>query len=186
MKNKLIIAVVAAVVVFGAGYGFVRYTAKHTNNSPEKETMSKGAMEEKENMKMEKTEDKMMPKDGEAMIKGDEAMREGKMMEQKFGVYKDFSPSALAEATKNGGKAVLFFWAAWCPYCKEANADFTANAGQIPAGVTVLKVDYDAEKDLKTKYGITYQHTFVQVDANGSLITKWSGGGVKELVSNIK
>ncbi len=30
--------------------------------------------------------------------------------------------------------------------------------------------------DLKKKYGVTYQHTLVQVDAAGNTIKKWSGG----------
>ncbi len=184
MKNKLIIVIIAAVVVLGAGYVLIRQASNRKTASQQgpKEMMSAegeetftGTMPQgsiNDNKMMEKTEDKMM--------------QEGAMMEQKPGAYKDYSSSVLAEATKNGGKAVLFFWASWCPYCKEANADFTANTGQIPAGVTVLKTNYDTEKELKTKYGITYQHTFVQVDANGNQITKWNGGGVKELVANIK
>ena len=36
------------------------------------------------------------------------------------------------------------------------------------------------------KYGITYQHTFVQIDAEGKEITKWNGGKIDELLTNIK
>jgi len=39
----------------------------------------------------------------------------------------------------------------------------------------LLKVDYDKSTDLKRKYGVTYQHTFVQVDKGGHLLKKWSG-----------
>lgn len=151
------------------------------------------------NKTMEDKKDAMVPIDsGEGMTKNETMMPEEKTagqdkmmdsapaMEKTAGAYKDYSPGALAEAAKDGGKTVLFFWAAWCPYCKTANEDFTANAAQIPTGVTVLKVNYDTEKELKTKYGVTYQHTFVQVDASGSQITKWNGGGVKELAANVK
>jgi hypothetical protein len=36
-------------------------------------------------------------------------------------------------------------------------------------------VDYDNSDELKKKYGVTYQHTLVQVDKDGNLIKKWSG-----------
>lgn len=55
---------------------------------------------------------------------------------------------------------------------------------QIPAGVVVFKTDYDSSTDLKKKYAITYQHTFVLVDPNGNEIKKWNGGGVAEIIKN--
>jgi thioredoxin 1 len=56
----------------------------------------------------------------------------------------------------------------------------------LPADVVVFKTDYDTEKELKKKYGITYQHTFVLVDNEGNSIKKWNGGGVKELIEELK
>ena len=87
------------------------------------------------------------------------------------GSYTDYAPSKLANAEK--GKVVLFFNASWCPTCKEANKNFDASTP--PEGLTLLKVDYDNSKDLKKKYGVTYQHTYVQVDKDGNLVKKWSG-----------
>jgi thioredoxin 1 len=104
---------------------------------------------------------------------------------QTKGAYVEYSPAALATATQNG-KAVLFFHAKWCPFCKSANAAFSSRESEIPSGVTVLKTDYDTEKDLKTKYGVTYQHTFVQVDAQGNMVTKWNGGDIDSLKANLK
>jgi hypothetical protein len=37
-----------------------------------------------------------------------------------------------------------------------------------------LKVDYDTYTDLKEKYSITMQHTYVEVDVNWKEIKKWS------------
>jgi|SRR3989344_724575 len=102
------------------------------------------------------------------------------------GVYIDYSADALATAQAEGKKPVLFFWAAWCPFCKAANEEFNANSSRIPSNVVLLKTNYDTETQLKTRYGITYQHTFVQVDANGNQVTKWSGGGIDELISNVQ
>lgn len=89
-------------------------------------------------------------------------------------------------------RRVLFFYASWCPTCIPADADFTKNVSMLPSDVTLIRVNYndpdtDAdEKALAAKYAITYQHTYVQIDADGNEITKWNGGSVKELLAKIK
>lgn len=108
----------------------------------------------------------MAPKDG-SMMKDDSMMKSA----QK-GSYESYGPEKLAYA-KAGGHVVLFFHAPWCPTCRAANESLTANA--IPQGLLVLKTDYDSSTELKKKYGVTSQHTFVQVDANGTMIKKWLG-----------
>ncbi len=86
--------------------------------------------------------------------------------------------------TKNK-KRVFFFHAFWCPTCKVANEEFMSSQDRIPEDAVLLKTDYDTEQELKSKYGITYQHTFVLVDTDGNEIRKWNGGGIEELVNNI-
>jgi peroxiredoxin len=95
------------------------------------------------------------------------------MMES--GSYESYAPEKLARA--NEGDVVLFFRADWCPTCRAADADIRANLSDIPAGLTILDVDYDTATALKQKYIVTYQHTFVLVDAAGNQLAKWSGGG---------
>ncbi len=102
------------------------------------------------------------------------------------GAYADYSQEAVTAAHKNGRKVVLFFYADWCPFCVEADKQFKAKLDQIPQGVTVLKTNYDTESALKKKYIITYQHTFVQIDANGNLVSKWAGGDVENLKKYLK
>lgn len=89
--------------------------------------------------------------------------------------FVDYSAAALVAAQQRG-RAVLYFHANWCPVCKVLEPDLRANIGTFPADVTILKVDYDQETSLKQQYGVTYQHTFVQVDANGAERKQWSGG----------
>ncbi len=98
--------------------------------------------------------------------------------------YVDYSLEAYQKLSEV--KRVLFFHANWCPTCRAAEKDFLANESAIPDGVVVLKLDYDKETELKKKYGITYQHTFVQVDANGEILSSWSGGSVSELSKHVK
>lgn len=100
--------------------------------------------------------------------------------------------SKAAYDTAVGKRRVLYFYATWCPSCKQANEDFTVNPNKIPKDVIVIRTNYNdpdadqEEKDLAKKYGITYQHTFVQVDVQGKELTKWNGGQTDELITNIK
>ncbi len=81
---------------------------------------------------------------------------------------------------------MLFFYASWCPYCRSAENDINKNLSQIPDGVYILKTNYDSEIALRQKYGVTYQHTFVQVDSSGNLIKKWSGSEtLSDILANI-
>jgi thiol-disulfide isomerase/thioredoxin len=70
---------------------------------------------------------------------------------------------------------VLFFNAEWCSTCKKARDNIEASLASIPSGLTIVVVDFDTANDLRQKYGVTVQHTFVQVDADGNELAKWSG-----------
>ncbi|MBM3261200.1 thioredoxin family protein [Candidatus Kaiserbacteria bacterium] len=101
------------------------------------------------------------------------------------GSYEAFAPEKIAMAAK--GKVILFFHASWCPSCRGLNSDIEKNVNGIPSGVTILKTNYDKETELKKKYGVTSQHTLVQVDKDGNLIKKWSGGSrLENLLAQIQ
>lgn len=209
MQYKLIVGIailLGAVTITGAGCATTNQTKNPADQSVDMmkkedamtEAQKNEAMMEQEKMESEQAmmeKQKMADAEKAAMMDKEKTMTpEEKMMADKesmmekntAGEYKNYSASAFAEATKNGGKAVLFFWASWCPDCKASNANFLANMDKIPHNVTVFKTNYDTEKALKTKYGVTYQHTFIQVDAAGNQISRWNGGGVAELLSNVK
>ncbi len=84
------------------------------------------------------------------------------------GTYTAYTAKALASAS---GRKVLFFHASWCPQCRQIETDITAQG--VPAGMTILKVNYDTETDLKQKYSVTLQTTIVEVDDNGDQIKKF-------------
>lgn len=176
MSKNILVLLGLAVIIVG-GYFLMSSHASKNMKMEEKAMMEKKAMEEK--AMMEKTEtaevaDPSMKKDGEMMKKDDAMMAkpvETSMMQK--GSYELYDASKLVRAEK--GDVVLFFRASWCPFCKATDADIKANRDSISDGLTILEVDYDNSTDLKQKYGLTYQHTFVQVDSKGGLITKWSG-----------
>lgn len=102
-----------------------------------------------------------------------------------IGSYETYSAEKIAIAET--GDVVLLFHASWCPSCRGLNSDIETNRSAIPAGVTILKIDYDKETELKKKYDVTTQHTLVQVDKDGNLIKKWSGGSkLENLLSQIQ
>lgn len=79
------------------------------------------------------------------------------------GVYREYSDAAVADAE---GRVLLFFHASWCPQCRAIEDDILTQG--VPAGVTILHVDYDSHQDLRQRYGVTLQTTFVEVDAAGA------------------
>ena len=93
------------------------------------------------------------------------------------GVYTPYHDGVIG----NGETSVLFFHATWCPTCKHANSALLQwyGAGAVP--LTVYKVDYDTQTALKSRYGITTQHTFVKIDGKGEVISRLQGPSDAEL-----
>lgn len=178
LSQTLLVGGVAAVVVIG-----LVVWALTAGPKPAENTMMQ------DNDSMMKDDDKMMQTDDSMME--DKSMTDDKMMEsdtmmQKSGSYKDYSTATVESEQAAGNKVVLFFHATWCPFCKAANIAFLEHASEIPAGVTVLKTDYDSNIELRQKYGVTYQHTFVQIDSDENMITKWNGGDVDNVKKYVK
>ncbi|VEJ57674.1 thioredoxin family protein [Arachnia propionica] len=83
-------------------------------------------------------------------------------------------------------KVVLFFNAKWCPACRAINEALTSDPGKIPAKTTVVSVDYDQHTDLRQRYGVTTQHTFVQIDTNGEKTRQWVSTSVDALPKELQ
>lgn len=101
------------------------------------------------------------------------------------GSYEAYTPEKLAFAET--GNVVLFFSASWCPSCRALDKDIKGNLSNIPIDLRILEIDYDNSQELKQKYGVTTQHTLVQVDKDGNMISKWSGSPtLSSLISQVK
>lgn len=87
-------------------------------------------------------------------------------------------PGAYADSD-----VVLFFNASWCPTCQEAVKNFTD--ASFPEGLVIVSVDYDDNTGLRQQYGVTTQHTYVQVAPDGSEITKFTGSTTPEQVAGL-
>ncbi len=88
-------------------------------------------------------------------------------------VLVDYSTEKLAKEQKN----VLFFNARWCPHCKQSVKAFVKDADKVPSNIVIFDIDPDSAKniDLVKKYNVVAYPTFVQVDDQGTMITKWTG-----------
>lgn len=79
------------------------------------------------------------------------------------GSFVDYRDGILQQSS---GQRVLFFHAPWCPQCRSIEKGIKEDG--VPDGFTVIKVDYDSNQELRKKYGVTIQTTFVKVDAQGN------------------
>lgn len=150
-----------------------------TTNTSEANTTTVEEVMEKDDAMIEEDAMEKDPAIGSVEVSKDDNMES---LSSAPGQYVDYEAGAVsAAATK--GDAVLFFHAPWCPTCKTLNDDLEASRDDIPEGLSIFKTDYDTSTELKKKYGVTYQHTLVQVDSEGNMITKWSGGNTLESIT---
>lgn len=104
----------------------------------------------------------------DTMLEENQTMDSEEMLSDKQWVYTDYSPEILKNASWN---IVLFFHADWCPTCMAIEKDILSK--EVPSSLTILKVDYDTATDLKKKYSILTQSSFVQVDNEWNMIKRW-------------
>ena len=163
MKPAIIIGVIIIILIIGIGVIQKAPQASKTQVAPSSDTTSNS----------QPTQNESLPNN---------------LSDQKH--YVEYNPSQLN--TYANTRRVLFFYAKWCSTCRPADANFMENKSRIPEDVTLIRVNYNdddtdqSEKDLAKKYGVTYQHTFVQIDSSGNEITRWVGGDIEELLSSLK
>lgn len=176
-KPVVIIAIIVAVLAVGGG------VLAYTNNQNNKKEAERMAMEKKS------TEAAMMEKDkmakDEAMMKKDGEAMEGDAM-TKHGSYVSLADYDKDPAKYADSKKVYFFHASWCPICQGIDKEINADMSKIPVGVTLIKTDFDSSTDLRQKYGVTTQYTFVQVDGSGNETAQWSATSLDKAIAGIK
>ncbi len=119
-------------------------------------------------------------------------------------VAEDLDGQEFRAADLAGAPAVLWFWAPWCTVCARSAAEVREVAAANPdvrfVGVAGLASDRDAMQDfvrrgdvgglthladldgsLYARFGISQQHSFVLVAADGSTTTEVAYGGQVDL-----
>ncbi len=112
--------------------------------------------------------EKVVEKTETAQKAVEQVIKETPVVAASSGTYKAYNGSVP-------GNSVLFFHAKWCPSCVAADKNFSSE-WDLSIKNDIVKVDYDTNSALRTKYGVTSQHTFVLVDGSGNLIKKMVGG----------
>ncbi len=74
---------------------------------------------------------------------------------------KPYSAAALADAQKADKPVALHFHADWCPTCRAQNKALQTLKTEKGLDITVLVVNYDTERDLKRRFKVNAQSTFV-------------------------
>jgi thiol-disulfide isomerase/thioredoxin len=95
-----------------------------------------------------------------------------------------FTSLEEARTLAAAGPTVLFFNADWCPLCRTDMRQIDERLTEL-GNITVVVVDYDRNAKLRKKYGVTYQHTYVQINDDGQKLALWNGGGVDGILSNV-
>ncbi len=177
-KTPLIWVLIATAVLLGGAAYFTRGSQSDTVMKQEESTMEKGDTEREEG-------EAMMDEKNDAMMETGEAMTvyKGKKIAGDKAVLLEFNKADYDAAIASDKLVVLYFYANWCPVCKEetANAFYPAFNELTTDEVIGFLVNYkdsdtdNNEKALAAQYGIPYQHTKVFVK-NGKQILKAPDG----------
>ncbi|MBP9667309.1 thioredoxin family protein [Candidatus Saccharibacteria bacterium] len=167
-KKQIVLGIVAFLVVSGA---VVAYALDQSNNA------NKNAA-----MKTQKN-DSVVKKEAAT---SDDVAKGSDMSMVMLGVYIDYADYTANKAKYDNTRVVYFFHAPWCPTCKSIDTAVAADTSKIPSGVAIVKTDYDSATELRQKYGVTQQYTFVQVDKDGNEVKQWSATNYDDLVAGIQ
>ncbi len=95
--------------------------------------------------------------------------------------YIEYNANTVSQTS---GSKIIFFHASWCPTCTAL--DKNIKAGSVPEDLTIFKANYDTETELRKKYGVTIQHTLVQIDDQGNELNQWLGSlTIEQLVREL-
>lgn len=180
MNKKLIfsISTVALIVVVGSGYMY--------NNSQNKKEASALATEKLAMEKKSQPEPTAKVDNVDKMVKPDEVMVKDVAEMTKVSPYVTLADYSKDTEAYKDSKKVYFFHASWCSICQGIDKEITTDPSLIPTGTTFIKTDFDTNTELRQKYGVTTQYTFVQVDNSGNEINQWSAINLNKAVAGIQ
>lgn len=199
-KNTMAAGIIAAVLLIGGGAFALKNNKSNTSNNSE--TTAQKAQEAANGMQHDEVMAKEKAASTETIAATDTPTKDTTTASPAAALTADPVKKEVAAATHGtyvtladfnadrskyaDSKKVYFFHASWCPICKSINAEIEADITKVPAGLTIIKTDFDTATALRQKYGVTTQYTFVQFDANGDKLAKWSATSLAAAVAGVK
>lgn len=156
MNKKILITIGAFVLTVGAASAYLLFSAPSAT-MPQQQT----ADTEKEMSVATSEKPKESAKTDEEPVK--------EVATSAPATYISYSEQAFAA---DKGNRILFFHAPWCPQCRQLDTEISANITSVN-NATIYKVDYDSNIELRKKYGVTQQTTFVQTNPDGTAQNKF-------------
>lgn len=98
--------------------------------------------------------------------------------------YMDYNDTNYKYSLQNG-RTILFFYVENCDACNTIDKQLKEEVEELATDVRVLKVNYDKEADLKTKYGILTAATLVLLNSDGNESERWTGGDLDTIKSKV-
>jgi len=170
----IFVIIVISAIIFGYDNNGVREMQSDI------QTKAQDVISEGSEVVVEKVIDESKEVVGKKLKKTGENMLGEKIEPGVYGEYGD-------EDVEGFENKILFFTAPWCPSCTEVHENIIEEQKEIPADVAIIRVDFDNDVQLREKYGVDKQHTFILIDENGEEISRWNNSKtLKEIIENIK
>jgi len=99
--------------------------------------------------------------------------------------YLNYSEQNLIKARGHGNTLLFFAATTWCSNCRAIEEEIIKRNSELPQNLTILKVDYDGDAEMKKKHGVTMQTTLILLDKDGKEIKRWIGTDFDNLQTNI-
>ena len=92
-------------------------------------------------------------------------------------VAMSFTSLKEAETYASSGPTLLYFCTAGDSACRSTVASLDSGTTKLPANAHVFVVDYSKASDLRMRYNVNMDDTFVKIGPLGHSEMMWSGGG---------
>lgn len=82
-------------------------------------------------------------------------------------------------------RIILEFYANWCSTCK--SFDKSLEDYDLPENILILKIDFDNSEELRKKYAVLTQSTFVEINNREEVLNRFIGIiNIEDLVEKLK
>lgn len=106
--------------------------------------------------------------------------------EMVAGAYISYEDYKSNTAMYQDADKIIFFHAGWCPTCRGIENEINEDISRIPDNTVIIKTDFDSSTELRQKYGVTVQSTFVQIDNDLNETAQWTASDLDDVIAAIE